>query len=43
MSEDDMPFRCSRCGAFVGQQRGHEADDFQPAACKNKHPETETP
>lgn len=25
---------CGRCGAFVGQQRLYEADDFGPAACK---------
>lgn len=30
MREEDLPFRCGRCGAFVGQERGHEADDFLP-------------
>ena len=34
VSEDDLPFRCSRCGAFVGQERLHDADDFGPAPCK---------
>lgn len=34
MSDDDLPFRCARCGAFVSQQRGYEADDFYPAPCK---------
>lgn len=33
MSEEDLPFRCGRCGAFVRQERGHEADDFFPAPC----------
>ena len=33
MREEDLPFRCGRCGAFVGQERGHEADDFLPAPC----------
>lgn len=34
VSEDDLPFRCSWCGAFVGQERLHDADDFGPAPCK---------
>lgn len=34
MSDEDLPFRCGRCGAFVGQERLHEADDFGPAPCK---------
>lgn len=32
--EDDMPFRCGRCGSFVGQQRLCEADDYGPRPCK---------
>lgn len=33
--DDDLPFRCGRCGAFVGQQRLQEADDFGPKPCMN--------
>lgn len=35
MSDDGLPFRCHRCGGFVGQKRLHEADDFGPKPCKN--------
>ena len=31
---DDLPFRCRRCGAFVGQERRHEDDDFGPKPCR---------
>lgn len=42
MRDDDMPFRCHRCGRFVGSQRLHEADDFGPHPCKHCHLEEMT-
>ena len=33
-ADDDLPFRCRRCGGFVGQERRYEADDFGPGPCK---------
>lgn len=33
-ADDDLPFRCGRCGSFVGQQRLYEADDYGPKACQ---------
>lgn len=34
MTDDELPFRCAKCGAFVGQQRLYEADDYGPMPCK---------
>lgn len=36
MSEE-LPFRCSRCGSFVGAERLYEADDYGPKRCTRCH------